>query len=153
LEDGRELTAKVTCYAESNLYMNALLEKFENQYITDGMTDKEKAERAAWYIGYTSDYQAGQNNWMLLFFHGKGDCLANRTALENMCRHMGIKARSCGNFDYHGKTLVKAEGKFYIITTGYDEPKPRSYGITEVSGTDLEKILADNNLKIWMFES
>lgn len=153
LEDGRELTAKVTCYAESNIYMNTLLEKFESQYITAGMTDKEKAEKTAWYIGYTTDYQARQNDWMLLLFQGNGDCLASRTALEYMCLHMGIKAKACGNFDYHGKTLVKAEGKFYIITTGYDEPRPRSYSISEVSEADLEKIIADNNnIKMWMFE-
>ena len=89
---------------------------------------------------------------MLLFFQGKGDCLASRTALEYMCRHMGIKARACGEFDYHGQTLVKAEGKFYIITTGYNESKPRSYSITEVSGADLEKIMEENRLKMWMFE-
>ena len=152
LEDGRVLTAKVTCYAESNFYMNTLFKKFESQYITTEMTDKEKAEKAAWYIGYTTDYQSGQNNWMLLFFQGKGDCLASRVALEYMCRHMGIKARACGKFDYHGQTLIKAEGKFYIITTGYNEPKPRSYSIIEVSGTDLEKIMEENNLKMWMFE-
>lgn len=50
---------------------------------------------------------------------------------------MGIKVRACGDFDYYGKTLVKAEGKFYIITTGYNEPRPRSYSITEVSGADV----------------
>lgn len=133
LEDGRELTAKVTSYSESNFYMNALFEKFESGYITTEMTDKEKAEKAAWYIGYTTEYQSRQNNWMLLLFQGKGDCLASRIALEYMCKHMGIKARACGNFDYHGQTLIKLEGKFYIITTGYNEPKPRSYSITEVS--------------------
>lgn len=153
LEDGRELTAKVTCYAESNIYTNELFEEFENQYITAGMTDKEKAKKAAWYIGYTTDYQEMQNDWMLLLFQGKGDCLASRTAFEYMCQHMGIKAVACGNFDYHGKTLVKADGKFYIITTGYDEPRPRSYSISEVSEADLEKIIADNNnIKMWMFE-
>lgn len=153
LEDGRELTAKVTCYAESNIYTNELFEEFENQYITAGMTDKEKAEKVAWYIGFTTDYQEMQNDWMLLLFAKKGDCLASRYLLEYMCQHMGIKAKACGNFDYHGKTLVKADGKFYIITTGYDEPRPRSYSISEVSEADLEKIMADNNnLRMWMFE-
>lgn len=117
-------------------------------HITAGMTDKEKAEKAAWYIGYTTEYQSGQNNWMLLLFQGKGDCLASRMALEYMCKHMEIKARACGNFDYHGQTLIKAERKYYVITTGYNEPKPRSYSITEVSGADLEKIMADNHLKM-----
>ncbi|MDE7424672.1 MAG: Ig-like domain-containing protein [Lachnospiraceae bacterium] len=152
LEDGRVLTAKVTCYAESNIYANELFEKFESQYITAGMTDKEKAEKAAWYIGYTTDYQEMQNDWMILLFAKKGDCLASRYLLQCMCRHMGVKAQGCGNINYHGQTLIKAEGKFYIITTGYDEPKPRSYSITEVSGADLEKIMDDNHLKMWMFE-
>lgn len=152
MEDGRTLTAKVTCYAESNFYVNTLFEQFESQYITDGMTDREKAEKAAWYIGYTTDYQSGQNDWMLLLFAKKGDCLASRYLLQCMCSHMGIKARGCGDIDYHGQTLVKADGKFYIITTGYNEPKPRHYGITEVSGADLEKIMEENHLKMWMFE-
>lgn len=152
LEDGRVLVAKVTCYAESNIYTNKLFEEFESKYITSGMTDREKAEKAAWYIGATTDYQAGQNNWMLLLFAKKGDCLASRHLLQYMCSHMGIKARACGEFDYHGQTLVKADGKFYIITTGYNEPKPRSYSVTEVSGEDLEKIMEENHLKMWMFE-
>lgn len=152
LEDGRVLTAKVTCYEESNIYTNKLFEEFESRYITPGMTDKEKAEKATWYIGYISDYQSMQNDWKLLLFVGKGDCLASRTALEYMCRHMGIKARACGEFDYHGQTLIKAEGKFYLITTGFDEPRPRSYSISEVSGKDLEKIMEDNHLRMWMFE-
>lgn len=60
LEDGRELTAKVTCYVESNICINTLFEKIESQYIAASMTDKEKAEKAACYIGYTTDYQAGR---------------------------------------------------------------------------------------------
>lgn len=152
LEDGRVLVAKVTCYAESNIYTNKLFEEFESKYITSGMTDREKAEKAAWYIGYTTDYQEVQNDWMLLLFAKKGDCLASRYLLQYMCQHMGVKAQGCGNIDYHGQTLIKAEGKFYLITTGFDEPRPRSYTITEVSGTDLEKIMTDNHLKMWMFE-
>jgi hypothetical protein len=96
----------------------------------------------------TTEYQVGQNNWMHLLFQGKGKCLASRIALEYICKHMGIKARFCGNFDYHGQTLMKAEGKINIITIGYNESKPRSCSITEVSGEDLEKIMADNHFKM-----
>lgn len=78
-------------------------------------------EEAAWYIGAILDYEAVQNDWMLLLFDGKGDCLASWVTLEYMCRHMGVKARACGNIDYHGQTLIKAEGKYYIITTGYEK--------------------------------
>ncbi len=48
--------------------------------------------------------------------------------------------------------IKNIRASFYLITTGFDEPKPRSYSITEVSGTDLEKIMTDNHLKMWMFE-
>lgn len=70
---------------EANIYTNELFEKFESGYITAGMTEKEKAEKAAWYIGYTTDYQEMQNDWMFLFFQVKGDCLSSRPALEYMC--------------------------------------------------------------------
>lgn len=43
---------------------------------------------------------------------------------------------------------MKAEGKINIITIGYNESKPRSCSITEVSGEDLEKIMADNHFKM-----
>ena len=36
----------------------------------------------------TTEYQVGQNNWMLLLFQGKGNCLASRIALEYICKHM-----------------------------------------------------------------
>jgi len=54
---------------------------------------------------------------------------------------MGIKAVACLNLDDHGKTLLYADGRFYVIVTGFNEPKPRPYGIYEVSC----KALAEKN--------
>ena len=153
LENNQQLTATVRVYAESNFYVDKVLTAFEQKYITSSMTGKEKVEMAAAYIGETTDYQINQNNWQMLLLGGKGDCLASRVLLAYMCKHMGIKAEPCGEFEYHGETLVKADGTYYIVITGFDEPRPRRYVITEITDqSQLQKIMDDNNLSPAMFD-
>ena len=149
LEDGRKLTASVRAYSELNIYMDAIFTDFERRYITPAMTEREKAEKAAWYISAISDYELYNNNWFDIFIKGKGDCYASRYAVQYMCSHMGIKALACRNYDAHGQTLVFADGKFYLVITGYNEPKPRKYTMYEISGETLENLAEDNliNLK------
>lgn len=77
--------------------------------------------------------------------------MASRFALRYMCNHMGIKAAGCGNLNAHGKTLVYADGKFYVIVTGFNEPKPRPYGIYEINGRDLEDLADENNFDLDYF--
>lgn len=151
LEDGKTLTAEVRAYSELNIYMDKLFTDFEKQYITPSMTEKEKAEKAAWYISTTSDYELYNSNWFDIFLKGKGDCSASRYAVQYMCRHMGIKAAGCGDINAHGKTLVYADGKFYVIVTGFNEPKPRQYGIYEISGADLEELAKENHFDLDYF--
>ena len=153
LENDQRLTAAVRVYAESNFYVDKVLTAFEQKYITSSMTGKEKVEMAAAYIGETTDYQINQNNWQMLLLGGKGDCLASRVLLAYMCKHMGMKAEPCGKFEYHGETLVKVDGTYYIVITGFDEPRPRRYVITEVTDqSQLQKIMDDNNLSPAMFD-
>ena len=64
---------------------------------------------------------------------------------------MGIKASGCRNLDAHGKTLVYADGSFYVIITGFNEPKPRHYEIYEISGAALEELAEQNNLDLDYF--
>lgn len=104
------------------------------------MTQKEKAEKAAWYIGAVSDYEYYNDNWYDIFLRGKGDCMASRYALQYMCNHMGIKAVAFSSLDEHGKTLIYADGKFYVVITGFNEPRPRQYMIYEISGEALEQL-------------
>ena len=151
LEDGRKLTASVRAYSELNIYMDTVFADFEKQYITPAMTEKEKAEKAAWYISTTSDYELYNNNWFDIFIKGKGDCYASRYAVQYMCNHMGIKALACRNYDAHGQTLVFADGKFYLVITGYNEPKPRKYTMYEISGTALEKLAEENLIDLNYF--
>ncbi len=151
LEDGRKLTATVRAYSELNIYINTVFTDFEKQYITPSMTQKEKAEKAAWYIGAVSDYEYYNDNWYDIFLRGKGDCMASRYALQYMCNHMGIKAAAFRSLDEHGKTLVYADGRFYVIITGFNEPKPRQYMIYETDGEALEALAEKNNFDLDYF--
>ena len=64
-----------------------------------------------------------------------------------------MKAEPCGEFEYHGETLVKADGTYYIVITGFDEPRPRGYVITEITDqSQLQKIMDDNNLSPATFD-
>ncbi len=152
LEDGRTLQATVRAYSELNIYLYSVFTNFEKQYITAGMTQKEKVEKAAWYIGATSDYAAQDSEWHHIFTRHRGDCSASRYALQFMCEHMGIQAVACGNIDYHGQTLVKADGVFYMVITGYNEPRPRQYTIYEMSAEGLKKLAEDNNIDLSYFK-
>lgn len=67
LENGRKLTATVRAYSEMNIYIDRLFTEFEEKYITPSMTTKEKAEKAAWYISVTSDYEFYNDNWHDIF--------------------------------------------------------------------------------------
>lgn len=60
-------------------------------------------------------------------------------------------AAACRNLDEHGKTLVYADGRFYVIITGFNEPKPRPYMIYETDGDTLEALAEKNNFDLDFF--
>lgn len=151
LEDGRILTATVTAYSELNLYIEKKLDEVIATYMTEDMTDLEKAEKAAWYAGAFSDYESSEHSWIVLLLEGKGDCMASRFLVEKLCRRMGIRACACNDFDFHGQTLVKIGDKYYLIITGFNEAKPRSYMITETSETDAKKLMEASRISEAMF--
>lgn len=148
LTDGRTLTAAVRGYNEVNLYLDSLFQKFADENIRSGMTEKEKADRVAEYIGEISDYEYYDSDWTEIFLRGKGDCMASRFAMEVLCRYIGVKAQGCGSLNEHGKTVVKADGKYYIYTTGFDEPRPRSYMVSETAYSYLAEHAKE--MGIWM---
>ena len=151
LEDGRELAANVRGYSETALFMATVFADFVKKHITPGMTEKEKAERAAWYISTTSDYELYNDSWTDIFLKGKGDCMASRLAVKYLCDYMGVKALACRRHEAHGQTLVFADGRFYMVITGYNEPKPRSYSMYEISGEVLEKVAEENLINLDYF--
>jgi len=151
LEDGRGLKANVRGYSETNIYMDTVFADFERKYITPGMTEREKADKAAWYISTTSDYELYNDSWVDIFLKGKGDCMASRCAVKYLCDYMGVKALICRRHEAHGQTLVFADGKFYLVVTGYNEPKPRGYSMYEISGKGLEELAEENHIDLNYF--
>lgn len=77
LEDGTVVTATIREYNEANLHINKLFDEFKEEYITSDMTELEKAERVAWYIGIISDYELYDSEWMHIFIEGKGGCMGS----------------------------------------------------------------------------
>ena len=145
LENGKVLDANVKAYSEDMLYLENFLTQFENTYITSTMTEYEKVDKIAWYISAYTDYKAYCSSWTDLFICGYGDCAASRVAVAELCKRQGIKAQGC-SFEYHGQTIVKADGKYYMVITGYNEPKPRSYAIYEIVTDDMESFCKEHGV-------
>lgn len=146
LENGKEVTAQVHGYSESVLYVEKVIEDFERTYITAGMTEKEKMEKVAWYLGAMYDYKAYQESWVTMMVQGGGDCMASRVAMMEICREIGLKACACYQFEDHGETIVKADGVLYLVITGFNEPKPRRYMITELTAEGFADYAERNHI-------
>lgn len=137
LVDGTILRANVKLHALRDVVIDQKFEEFKDTYITSNMTDEEKIAKIAWYAGAFSDYEAGQPGWIDLLLRGKGDCMASRWLVAMMCRDIGMKAYGCSG-DYHGETVVHAGDTYYLVTTGFKEPKPRSYVVAKIETDDIE---------------
>jgi hypothetical protein len=150
----QELQATVTLHDEVDYCIEDKFEDFRNTYLNDDMTEYEKMDKVAWYLSSFFEYDADCYSWVPYLLLGRGDCLASRTTVMWMCRYFGIKACACNNLNYHGETLVQAEGKLYIVTTGYDEPLPRTYNIREVTTkASFDTICAANNIDASYFDA
>lgn len=133
LSDGTELTARVKGYDDIALYVRSVFDKFKKTYITDNMTEYEKMDKVAWYLSAEYDYRLYQDDWYEYIVTGSGDCMASRYAVMYLCRDLGLRAAACPDLDSHGDTVVRADGKVYLVTTGYRGEKPRYYQIVEMS--------------------
>lgn len=139
LSDGTTLTADVTGYDDVTEYVRGKVKDFINSNITDDMSEYDKMDAVAKYISTEYDYQLYQADWFKMFVVGGGDCMASRIAMMYMCRELGLKACACTDLDDHGQTVVKADGKIYMVITGFTGKKPRYYQITEMSEESFKK--------------
>lgn len=146
LTDGRILTATVRCYSEKNEHILKMFEDFKNTYITDNMSEADKADKVAWYVSAISDYEEQNDDWYSIFIKGSGDCMASRYAVKNLCEYVGVKAQACRSIDAHGMTVVQADGKFYLIVTGYTGTKPRTYTMYEIDEETVRKYCEDYDM-------
>ena len=139
LSNGKELTAKVIGIDDEAAYIRKVMDDFKKTYITDSMTEYQKMEKVAWYLSAEYDYQLYQPSWGEYIITGKGDCFASRVAVMYFCRDLGLHAGYCPDYDAHGDTVVRADGKVYLVTTGFNEKKPRTYWINEMTRELFDK--------------
>ncbi len=146
LENGKEIIAQVHGYSEAVLYVKKVIEDFKRTYIKAGMTEKEKMEKVAWYLGAMYDYKLYQESWITMMVQGGGDCMASRVAMMEICREIGLKACACYQFEDHGETIVKADGVLYLVITGFNEPKPRQYMVAELTAESFADYAERNHI-------
>ena len=144
LTNGKVLTAGIRGYDDVNIFIRNTISDFKKTYINDKMTEYEKMEKVAWYLSAFFEYRVAQPSWSEYLVTGSGDCQASRHAVMIFCRELGLKAAACPDFDSHGQTVVRADGKVYLVTTGFGNPKPRYYQINEITRADFDKINEKN---------
>lgn len=125
---------------------------FKSRYLSEGMTEYQKMDAVAKYISTEFDYECYQPDWIKMLLTGGGDCYASRMAVMNICRKIGLKAAACPKFEDHGKTIVKADRKIYLVTTGYQGNKPRQYDIQELTKEWFEELAEKNHIDPAYFE-
>ena len=146
LSDGTKLQAKVYLYDEVTNYLYHSFDRFIEHYINADMTELEKVEAVAKYVGECSDYDSTVHSWKELFIKGVGDCQASRYAVQYLCQYIGIRAGACRNVKYHGQTLVLAEGSYHLVVTGYDMPRPRGYSISDVPEDEVAQFMEERQV-------
>ena len=153
LSNGNTLRAKVRGYDDCGSYIRKVMDDFKETYISTDMSDYEKMDRVAWYLSSEYDYELYQDSWYRYIITGSGDCMASRWAVMYFCRDLGLKAAACPNLDSHGMTVVRADGKVYLVTTGFTGRKPRYYEIREITRETFDKINEGNHIDpdyIWI---
>lgn len=152
LEDGTKLKATIHGYSERGMAVKKVFEDFKNDYITSDMTQYEKMETIARYVEQEYDYVLYQSDWRYMVISGGGDCFSSRYFVKYLCEAVGIKALACIGEDYDGNTLVKADGKMYIVVTGFNEPQPRRYMIMELTDQALQNVAKGSRIDLSYFE-
>ncbi|MBR1742825.1 MAG: hypothetical protein IJ733_13345, partial [Lachnospiraceae bacterium] len=146
LSNGKVLTADVKGFDDTGIYVRSVIDNFKKTYIKDTMTEYEKMDKVAWYLSAEYDYELYQDDWVRYIVTGSGDCMASRFAVMYFCREIGLKAAACRSLDTHGQTIVRAGDKVYMVTTGFDGPKPREYMIYEISRETFDKLNEKNKI-------
>lgn len=152
LSDGTKLQARVYLADEVAYYLYHLFEELREERITDGMSELDIVKVIGRYIGECYDYDRNVHDWTMLILLGKGDCQASRYAIQYMCQYFGIKAGALRSYDIHGQTLVLADEKYYIVTTGYDMVRPRAFCVSEITDERAQELMEKGDVVRGYFE-
>ncbi len=146
-------------------------------YISSGMTEREKAQVLHNWLIYNAHYDYTYSNYNAsgVLIQGTGVCdsysrayclLLSKVGIENK-RITGIATNSAGEVGGHAWTLVKIDGQWYHVDCTWDDPGDS--GVASFSGSernvyflvgdsyikrsrsfDDESISADNNCVGWV---
>ena len=152
LENGTKLKARLHGYSERGIAVRKVFDDFKKKYMTSDMTQYEKMETIAKYVEEEYDYVLYQSDWRYMVISGGGDCYASRYFVKYLCEEQGIKALALLGEAYHGKTLIKADDRMYIVVTGFNEPKPRRYMILKPSDENLQNIAKESRIDLSYFD-
>lgn len=146
------MKANLYGYSERGIAVKQVIEDFKKNYISSDMTQFEKMETIAKYVEQEYDYVLYQSDWRYMVISGGGDCFSSRYFVKYLCESVGMKALSCIGENYHGNTLVQADGKMYIVVTGFNEPRPRRYMILQPSDENLQNIAKESRIDLSYFD-
>ena len=72
--------------------------------------------------------------------------------MKYLCDAVGMQALACLGDDYHGKMIVKADGKMYLTVTVFNEPKSRRYMIMELTDQTLQNVAKESRIDLSYFD-
>lgn len=152
LENGRRVTAKLHGYSERNEAVKNIINGFVNDSLSSDMTEYEKIVAIASYVSLNYEYQLYQSDWIAMALGGSGDCFSSRCFVRYLCQAAGIKAVICVGDNLDGMTLVKADGKLYVVLTGFRDTQPRKYRIYEPTEDSLQSIVSRSHIDLSYFD-
>lgn len=152
LENGSRITAKLYGYSERNIAVEEVVNDFVSGNLTADMTEYEKLDAIAAYVSHNYEYQLYQPDWLLMVLSGSGDCFSSRCFVTYLCRAAGIRAVPCVGDNLDGMTLAKADGKFYVVLTGFKDNQPRKYRVYEPPADSLQNIVARSHIDLSYFD-
>lgn len=152
LENGRRFTAKLHGYSERNEAVKDIVNGFVNDGLSPDMTEYEKIDAIASYVSLNYEYQLYQSDWIAMALGGSGDCFSSRCFVKYLCQAAGIKAVICVGDNLDGMTLVKVDGKLYVVLTGFKDTQPRKYRIYEPTEDSLQSIVSRSHIDLSYFD-
>lgn len=152
LENGSRVTAKLYGYSERNIAVEEVVNDFVSRNLTADMTEYEKLDAIAAYVSHDYEYQLYQPDWLLMVLSGSGDCFSSRCFVTYLCRAAGIRAVPCVGDNLDGMTIAKADGKFYVVLTGFKDNQPRKYRIYEPPADSLQSIVTRSHIDLSYFD-
>ncbi len=154
--DGQKIKIPVKLVNYSTVYTDGVMDEYIKKNITSSMSQYEKLDKICQFVvQYKYSASATSSNGMIL--SGGGDCWASTNTIVEMCKKVGLKAKSRDAQDYgsssHRNAAVLVDGKVYIAEAGYDDSSvPRHYTIEEENTGFAYKVVSDNEAQIYQYD-